>query len=190
MTVKGKGKQDSDTDNQTLENYKSVLQCALAKNKISVDEKRMLRTYRRNNAIEDVDHFRLIQQFGWTADEYEDGQRKDDDCDLDEERGLLEKNQLTILSIKKAKNMPKEHDIVFSRVCAKFFQTMSKAQSNYIITEVGIIVNPEARKKFNMKKQELTSSNLGNIEWAFHGTTRDSIKAIAETGFLHPGIGV
>ncbi len=33
------------------------------------------------------------------------------------------------------------------RVAAKFYQTMSKAQANYQVVEVGVIVNPELKRK-------------------------------------------
>jgi len=179
-------KDAADHSSPDLENYKNVLRCALSKNKVSVDEKRMLRTFRRNHNIDDQDHFRLLMQFGWSADEYEDGQKKDDDCDLDEERDILENNGFAIISIKKGKNLTKAEDNVFSRVCAKFFQTMSQAQANYSIVEVGVIVNADLRKKYNLKLAEFTQAGFADVEWAFHGTTRDSIKVIAQSGFLHP----
>jgi hypothetical protein len=75
-------KKNASSADPEVETYKNVLRCALAKNKVSVDEKRMLRTYRRNNNVSDQDHFRLLMQFGWSADEFEDGQKKDDDCGM------------------------------------------------------------------------------------------------------------
>lgn len=230
--AKAKGKGDSDTDKDSdsgqdpadkmksikrtastldpsVENYKNVLKICLSKNKVSVDEKRMLRTFRRDHDVSDQDHFRLLLQFGWSADEFEDGLKKDDDCDLDEERKVLENNGFAIISIKKGKTLTKEQDNVFSRVCAKFFQTMSKvwdmnfilsylivvfyninfhqkAQANYTIVEVGVIVNSDLRKKFNLKLAEFKQAGYEDVEWGFHGSTRDSIKVISQTGFLHP----
>jgi hypothetical protein len=56
-----------------LSSYTSILQLTLAKNKISADEKRLLRQYRKKHNISDADHFKLLKQFGWTEDEYDDG---------------------------------------------------------------------------------------------------------------------
>lgn len=47
-----------------LENYKAVLQCVLAKNKVSNDEKKMMRQYRNNNNISYEEHVQVLQQFG------------------------------------------------------------------------------------------------------------------------------
>eukprot|EP01111_Echinosteliopsis_oligospora_P017019 TRINITY_DN7246_c0_g1_i1.p1 TRINITY_DN7246_c0_g1~~TRINITY_DN7246_c0_g1_i1.p1 ORF type:complete len:527 (-),score=178.37 TRINITY_DN7246_c0_g1_i1:154-1650(-) len=192
---KDKKSKDKDKDDKIVatpkvdpntEAYKTILKSALSKFKISTDEKRMLRDFRRTHNISDQDHSRLVPQYGWSADEYEDGEKKDDDCDLKEEREVLAKDGFAIISLKKDKLATKEHDNVFSRVCAKFFQTMSKAQANYRITEVGVIVNSSLRKKFASRSQEYAQKGYTDMQWAFHGTTSDSIKIISQTGFLHP----
>jgi hypothetical protein len=51
---------------------------------------------------------------------------------------------------------------------------------------VGVIVNADLRKKYNIKKAEFDLAGFTDVEWAFHGSTRESIKIISETGFLHP----
>ncbi len=58
-----------------LQGYESILQITLGKNKISPDEKKLLRQYRKKHGISDADHVKLLKQFGWTEDEYEDGER-------------------------------------------------------------------------------------------------------------------
>lgn len=52
--------------------------------------------------------------------------------------------------------------------------------------EVGVIVNSDLRKKFNQKLTDFTQAGFADVEWGFHGSTRDSIKIISQTGFLHP----
>ncbi len=49
-----------------------------------------------------------------------------------------------------------------------------------------MVVNSDLRKKFNLKTAEFAQAGFTDTEWAFHGSTRDSIKIISETGFLHP----
>jgi hypothetical protein len=47
----------------------------LSKNKISADDKRLLRKFRRENNITDEEHTALLTNFHWTEDEYEDGEK-------------------------------------------------------------------------------------------------------------------
>jgi hypothetical protein len=130
----------------------------------------------------------LIGQLGWTEDEYEDGEKKhDDDIDLDEERAILAKpDGFLIIWIKRDKNLPKSFDNVFSRVCTKFYQTMAKAQANYTISEVGVVINSALKKKYDDKKTELMGKGCSQEEWGFHGTSEDAIGKICVGGFLHP----
>eukprot|EP01112_Ceratiomyxa_fruticulosa_P018209 TRINITY_DN5781_c0_g2_i1.p1 TRINITY_DN5781_c0_g2~~TRINITY_DN5781_c0_g2_i1.p1 ORF type:complete len:451 (-),score=105.37 TRINITY_DN5781_c0_g2_i1:85-1437(-) len=185
-------KGDADLDEKgavQLENYKNVLRIVLGKSKISVDEKRMLREFRKQHSITDQHHFLALAQFGWTEDEYDDGERKDDNIDLEVERKvLLDPSGFEIfwLERKDLKKMTKEQENVFSRVCTRFFQTMARAQSNYIVSKVGVIANSPLRTKFNTRLQAFRSAGKADLEWGFHGTSEESISAISKTGFLTP----
>lgn len=116
----------------TLESYKSILHITLAKSKITTDEKRLLRQYRKKHSISDDVHFKMLKLFGWTEEEYDDGVKQDDDIELEEETDILEKDDgFQIIRItKQDANKSKAHSNVFSKVCTKFYETMSKAQGN------------------------------------------------------------
>jgi len=181
-----------DTQNLSdiVSSYQSLLQLTLTKNKISTDEKRLLRQYRKKHNINDSDHFKLLKQFGWTEDEYDDGIKQDDDIELDEEHKILDdENGFAVIKItKKEANKSKAHLNVFSKVCTKFYETMSKAQANFSVIEVGVIVNTKLKKNFSKKKMEINAYHNQEMkeDWGFHGTTRDSIMKIAQNGFLLP----
>jgi hypothetical protein len=38
------------------------------------------RTHRRTHNVPDKDHFEILQEFGWTEDEYDDGERVELAC--------------------------------------------------------------------------------------------------------------
>lgn len=120
----------SSSDKIKIDSYKGILLCALAKHKITADDKRLLRTYRKQNNINDDEHNALLKKLGWTADEYEDGEKKEDDIEVDEERKVYEDEDgfdiITITKEAAAKN--KHFQAVFSKVSSMFYETMSKAQ--------------------------------------------------------------
>lgn len=58
-----------------MSHYRSILSFALSKNKISADDKRSLRKYRRDHNITDEQHFHALKLLGWTEDEYDDGEK-------------------------------------------------------------------------------------------------------------------
>lgn len=175
-------------DSSGKEAYRCVVQVILAKNKITPDEKRILRGFRRTHNVPDKDHFDILQEFGWTEDEYDDGERKDDDIEVDEERALLESSGgFGYIKLSKSRKMTAQQEGVFSKVAAQFYQTMAKAQGNYSIKEVWIVVNRDLQEKYRAKKSELTAAGSDvNEVLAFHGTSRPSIEGIAKTGFLPP----
>jgi len=171
-----------------LDAYKLLLRTVVAKPKISVDEKRLMREYRKGNNISEEDHYKLLSFFGWSHEEYDDGEKRDDECDLAVERKILMENGNEIIKIKKEDTLNnKEFDLVYSRVISRFFTTMSAAQGNFTLTGVDVIVNSETRKKYNQTKLEFKERAIETTEeWVFHGTTRDSIGKIAMGNFLHP----
>lgn len=131
----------------------------------------------------------LLGQLGWTEDEYEDGVRPEKtDIDLDEENAILaDPDGSKVIWIKKDEYPSKQHENTFGRVCTSFYQTMNKAQMNFRVTKIGVIVNTKLRTNFDKKKEELTMNNKPlNEAWGFHGTSEEAIMKIAKTGFLHP----
>jgi len=135
-------------------------------------------------------HDDILHELGWTEDEYEAGVRADPDTiELEEERPiLLKKDGFSIITInKKDKDKSKEARNVFSHVSSKFFETMSQAQANFSVESVGVIVNTKLHEKYGDIKREFEKNgNPTTEEWGFHGTSKESISKIAETGFLHP----
>jgi len=107
---------------------------------------------------------------------------------LAEERAILKSGGFKIISIILAgKKLSKEEEDVYNRASMLFFNTMSKAQGQFEVSEIHVIVSTENRERFAKKKKEYESKGLeANEEWVFHGTSKDSIQGIAKTGFLHP----
>jgi len=167
--------------------YRCVVQVILAKNKITPDEKRLLRGFRHTHRLSNRDHLDILQEFGWTEEEYDDGERKPDEVELDEEKAILEKGGFGFIKLSKDGKMTSQQEAVFSKVAAQFYQTMAKAQGNYSIKEVWIIVNKELKEKYNLKRGQLTAigSDVNEV-LAFHGTSQASMEGIAKTGFLPP----
>ena len=120
---------------------------------------------------------------------------------MHEEKEVYDKpDGFKIITIKKEDaNKSKERLHTFSKVCTKFYETMSKSQgkklilqvnmqANYTVTEVGVVVNSKLFHKYRAKKLQLIQKLGGEVkeDWGFHGTSRDSITKIANTNFLHP----
>lgn len=57
------------------EEYSTLLRFALQTGRISVDDKRKLREYKKENKITNEEHSSLLLKFGWTDEEYEDGEK-------------------------------------------------------------------------------------------------------------------
>lgn len=134
-------------------------------------------------------HRMLLGQLGWSEDEYEDGVRPEKaDIDLDEENAVLaDPEGFKIIWIRKDKYPTKQHENTFGRVCSDFYQTMNKAQRNFRVTKVGVIVNSKLKANFDRKREDLKAHGKDpNEAWGFHGTSEDAIAKIAQTGFLHP----
>ncbi len=68
---------DVDTKSSRVTDYRKILMSSsIAKShKISADEKKFLRQYRRDNNVSNEEHEAVLKEFRWTVDEYEDGER-------------------------------------------------------------------------------------------------------------------
>jgi len=183
---------DSDSDSEQasrIESYKSIMRCAITKGSISPEEIKMLEQLKVDNKITKKEHTQVLQQFGWSDDEYKKGKKEEDDADLAEERAILKtgKPEFKIITILGNKKLSAEEENVYNRASMLFYNTMAKAQGEFEVAEVHVIVNTENREKFKKKKKEHELKGTeANEEWVFHGTSKDSINAIAKTGFLHP----
>eukprot|EP01118_Nematostelium_gracile_P014107 TRINITY_DN5443_c0_g1_i2.p1 TRINITY_DN5443_c0_g1~~TRINITY_DN5443_c0_g1_i2.p1 ORF type:complete len:289 (+),score=102.83 TRINITY_DN5443_c0_g1_i2:389-1255(+) len=159
----------------------------------SADDKRLLRKHRTEHQISNEQHFLVLSLLGWTEEEWEDGEKKDEDVELEEEKPILadENGFKIILITRKDAQKSKDHLNVFSKVCTKFYETMSKAQANFTVNKIGVVVNTKTKKKFDEKKM-LIQSELKKIgmeleeAWGFHGTSSESIQKICASNFLHP----
>eukprot|EP01126_Amoeba_proteus_P062662 TRINITY_DN8558_c0_g2_i2.p1 TRINITY_DN8558_c0_g2~~TRINITY_DN8558_c0_g2_i2.p1 ORF type:complete len:508 (+),score=138.17 TRINITY_DN8558_c0_g2_i2:90-1613(+) len=171
-----------------LEAYKIMLESALISYKVSVENKRLLQNVRKAKNISMDEHNRLLGQYGWTPDEYELGE-KEIDVDLQQEKEILAKeNGFSIITLKKDQHLNKEEETVWAKASAKFFQTMAKAQGNYEIASLGIVVNTQLKNRFEKKKKEMevSDSKRGIVSWGFHGSSQNSIMAISKEGFFLP----
>ncbi len=166
--------------------FYNIVKFVLSKGKVDAKDKTLLRQQRKEHNVDEDQFLNVVASLGWTEAEWDEGQKKPD-YDLEEEHKLLqEPNSFEIIRIK-ANAQKKDEEALFAKVCSKFFNTMSKAQGNYQITEVGLIVNSKARHEYNEVKRKF--EELGkelNEDFGFHGTSRAAIEGIAKTNFLHP----
>jgi hypothetical protein len=177
-------------EREGLVNYKNMMRYMLTGFEIGPEKKKLLLEVRKKEVITKEEHEALLGTFGWTADEYEVGEREPDhDYDLKEELQIYKQDSgFKIVVLTQGQKLTKEQEAVWSKASVKFFQTMAKAQGNYTIKSLGIIMNTNLHKSFQAqkKKYEERDKKLGAITWGFHGTTPESIRAIAKEGFKLP----
>lgn len=101
---------------------------------------------------------------------------------------MKDANGFKIILIRASQKRNKQQEAVWASVSSRFYQTMSKAQANYAIKSVGVIVNTKLRSAYIQKRNDLLKKDKAHHleEWGFHGTSESSITAIAKTGFKHP----
>jgi len=79
---------------------------------------------------------------------------------------------------------------MYSLKCApNFYETMSKAQANFTVNKIGIVVNSKTKRIYTEKKLAIQEEMKGHDfeeAWGFHGTSSDSIQKICASNFLHP----
>jgi hypothetical protein len=157
---------------------------------VTGERKKMLLEIRKKEEITKEEHEQLLGMFGWTTEEYEVGEREPDhDYDLKEELDVYkQENGFKILTLTHDQKLTKEQEAVWAKASAKFFQTMAKAQGNYTIKSLGIIMNTKLNKGFVEQKKayEERDKKLGAITWGFHGSTPESIRSISKEGFKLP----
>eukprot|EP00931_Biecheleriopsis_adriatica_P119196 TRINITY_DN94448_c0_g1_i1.p1 TRINITY_DN94448_c0_g1~~TRINITY_DN94448_c0_g1_i1.p1 ORF type:complete len:438 (+),score=75.96 TRINITY_DN94448_c0_g1_i1:63-1376(+) len=56
-----------------LEGYNDILRAAVADGRIEPEEKHALHRFRARHAVPDSEHVRMLQELGWTTEEFEDG---------------------------------------------------------------------------------------------------------------------
>ncbi len=68
------------------------------------------------------------------------------------------------------------------------FDGIGNFSANFTVTEVGVVVSTKLKRQYDKRKNEITQKHNEPVkeDWGFHGTSRDSIHNIAQTGFLHP----
>jgi hypothetical protein len=173
-----------------LVNYKNMMRYCLSGFEITSDKKKLLLDVRKKEEITKEEHEQALGTFGWTTEEYEIGEREPDhDYDLKEELEVYkQENGFKILTLTHDQKLTKEQEAVWAKASAKFFQTMAKAQGNYTIKSLGIIMNTKLNKGFTEQKKsyEEKKKNLGAITWGFHGSTPESIRSISKEGFKMP----
>jgi hypothetical protein len=61
---------------------------------------------------------------------------------------------------------------------------MAKAQGNYEIASLGVVVNTKLKNQFEKQRKEFErdSSKRARVEWGFHGSSPQSITAISKEG--------
>jgi len=178
-----------------IELYKTVMKSVLSgQSKISSEGRKLLKMFRQNHSITEMEHDRLLGQYGWTPDEYEEGEKNQGAFELDEEREFLRTatgtDAFKIFTIFKHQKRNNQQESVWARASSKFYQTMSKAQANFVIKSIGLIVNPKISTAYDSRRVEMQAASVTkapvNEEWGFHGTSETSIQGIAATGFKMP----
>jgi hypothetical protein len=75
-TAPGSAKKTKDDNvRDELQQYKELVRKAIVGNVISTALKRTMREFRQTHSISMEEHLAAMQQFGWTAEEYEDGEK-------------------------------------------------------------------------------------------------------------------
>lgn len=197
-----------------IELYKTVMKSVLGGVKVSSEGRKLLKAFRQDHSITEVEHDQLLGQYGWTPDEYEDGEKNISQYELDEERDFLrataaagQLDAFKIFTIFKHQKKSEQQEAVWARAASKFYQTMSKAQANFVIKSIGVIVNAKINQEYETKKAALLTEiksappkMVGSgakktaalpptsvaEEWGFHGTSEASIQGISATGFKMP----
>lgn len=178
-------------DRQALVDYSHMVRLFLSgKHEIDGNKKKILLEFRKKEEITKEEHEVLLGTFGWSCEEYEVGEREPDhDYDLKEELDIYKNPAgFKILTLTSDMKLTKEQEAVWAKASAKFFQTMSKAQGNFTIKSLGIIMNTKLNQTFMNQKRafEERDKKLGAITWGFHGSTPESIRSIAKEGFRMP----
>lgn len=178
-----------------IELYKTAMKSVLGgQSKISSEGRKLLKLFRQNHSITEIEHDQLLGQYGWTPDEYEDGEKNQAAFELDEEREFLRAasgtDSFKIFTIFKHQKRNNQQESVWARASSKFYQTMSKAQANFVIKSIGLIVNPKVSQAYEARRHEMQAKSGAkapvNEEWGFHGTSEASIQGISATGFKMP----
>lgn len=188
-----------------MELYKSAMKTVLGgASKVTSEGRKLLKMFRQNHSVTEVEHDQLLGQFGWTPDEYEDGEKNQATYELDEERDFLraaaangQADAFKIFTLYKHQKRNEQQESVWARATSKFYQTMSKAQANFVIKSIGLVVNAKVSSLYDARRASMlasASSKPGakphatnvNEEWGFHGTSEASIQGIAATGFKMP----
>jgi aprataxin and PNK-like factor len=177
-----------------IELYKTAMKSVLGgQSKISSEGRKLLKMFRQTHAVTEQEHDVLLGQYGWTPDEYEDGEKNQALFELDEERDFLRANgpeAFKIFTLFKHQKKNHQQESVWARASSKFYQTMSKAQANFVIKSIGLVVNAKVNATYEARKAAMFTASGGKVpineEWGFHGTSEASIQAIAATGFKMP----
>lgn len=73
-------------------------------------------SYRQEHSITEHEHDQLLGLFGWTPDEYEEGERAPDDIDLEREKDILkDDNGYKVIELRNGQKMNKEEQNVWDR---------------------------------------------------------------------------
>jgi len=164
-----------------IDAYRTIVKLAVADGTVNPDEKRMLRGYRKEHNITEEQHVSVLKELGWTEDEYDDGEKKQTEQLHPQEAVLLSKGGFGLISLKTGNKLTSLEENIFATAAAHFYQTMSNSGSNFSVVEISMIVHADMQKSFNDTLEKLGTA--AKEEWAFHGTSADSIKEISRTGF-------
>jgi len=80
---------------------------------------------------------------------------------LDEEKEIYkDPNGFKIITIPANKKKTKQEDLIWASAVTPFYQTMSKAQSNYTVKSIGVVACTKLRAAY-YKKREVRVALLG-----------------------------
>jgi hypothetical protein len=72
--------------------------------------------HRQEHGITEHEHDQLLGLFGWTPDEYEEGERAPDDIDLEREKDILKNaSGFKVFELRNGQKMTKEEQNVWDR---------------------------------------------------------------------------
>ena len=86
--------------------------------------------HRQEHSITEHEHDQLLGLFGWTPDEYEEGERAPDDIDLEREKEILkDDNGFKIIELRNGQKMTKEEQNVWDRGTSLLDRYVTRVQS-------------------------------------------------------------
>jgi len=168
--------------------YNNLVKAILAgKQRITTEEKRMLRLFRTENQITKQEHQRAVEASGWTTDEFEDGEKLAEIIglvDLNEEMDFfrdVNAGDIHRLPVNPAKKLSKEHRNLFDQIAATFYQSIQNSDKNFTVEKVDVLVNRAMTQDFIEQRKQDPQNTFEEMN-IYIGGSEEGIKNVIQYG--------